>query len=145
MDEDIWEIFKEDFSLLIESGFIAVKQNDEISAKRIFQAAQAVSPKNTAPQIGLGFIALNKLELKEAARIFEAVIEQEPENYLGQTFLGIVYLLTKGKEKKGESLIKEAIEKTTDMTVKNLGVISLEWSKKDLSKKSKQPFFQQES
>lgn len=117
--------YLDDFSLLIEAGFVAVKQLDEISATRIFQAAQAISPANTAPQIGLGFIALNKLEIKEATRIFETVVKTEPDNYLAQTFLGMCFLLTKGKRPKGESLIKDAMEKTTDPTVKNLGMISL--------------------
>lgn len=134
--------FKEDFALLIEAGFVAVKQLDETSATRIFYAAQALSPQNTAPQIGLGYIALNKLEVKEATRIFETVIKVEPENHLAQTFLGICYLLTKGKRKKGEKLIHETMDKTADPTIKNLGTISLEWAEKDLYKKSsKAPFF----
>ncbi len=141
MDQDKFEEFKEDFSLLIEAGFVAVKQLDEISATRIFQAAQTLSPFNTAPQIGIGYIALNKLEIKEATETFETVVNYEPENYLAMTFLGICFLLTKSKRKKGEKIIKEAIEKTTDETIKNLGKLSLEWSEKDLSKKSKAPFF----
>ena len=44
------------------------------------------------------------------------------------------------KRKKGEKLINEAIEKTEDPTIKNLGKISLEWAEKDL-KKSRAPFF----
>jgi len=135
--------FIDDFPLLIEAGFIAVKQLDEISATRIFNAADAMSPGHTAPQIGLGYIALNKLEVKEATRIFENVITKEPENYLAQTFLGICFLLTKPKRKKGEKLIKEAISKTNDPTVKNLGEISLEWAVKDLNRK-KAPFFPDE-
>ena len=135
------EEFLEDFPLLIEAGFIAVKQLDEISASRIFIGAQALSPFNTAPQIGLGYIALNKLEVKEATQIFETVLLSEPENYLAQTFLGMCFLLSKGKQKKGEKLIKDAMEKTKDPTVKNLGTISLEWAEKDLTKKNKSPFF----
>lgn len=137
------EDFKEDFSLLIEAGFIAVKQLDEISASRIFQAAQAINPQNTAPQIGLGYIALNKLEVKQATRIFEEVAQKEPENYLAQTFLGICFLLTKPKRKKGEKLIEEAMEKSNDPTIKNLGKISLKWAEKDL-KDLKSPFFNHE-
>lgn len=133
------EDFKSDFALLIEAGFVAVKQLDEMSATRIFNAAQVMSPSNTAPQIGLGYIALNKLEIKEATRIFEAVIEREPENYLAQTFLGMCFLLVKTKRKKGESLIKEAMNKTTDETIVNLGSVSLEWAEKDL-KKVESPF-----
>lgn len=140
IEEEKLQEFKEDFALLIEAGFVAVKQLDEISATRIFYAAQTLSPQSTAPQIGLGYIALNKLEIKEASRIFEEVMKKEPENYLAQTFLGMCFLLTKAKRKKGEKLIREAIEKTDDETIKNLGNISLEWAEKDLSKQ-KSPFF----
>lgn len=141
MEEEKLDEFKDDFALLIEAGFVAVKQLDEISATHIFKAAQAISPSNTAPRIGMGYIALNKLELKKATQIFEEIIQEEPDNYLAQTFLGMCYLLTRGRQKKGEKIIKEAIAKTTDQTIKNLGTISLEWSEKDLSKKSKTPFF----
>jgi len=140
MDEGKLKEFKEDFSLLIEAGFIAVKQLDEMSAGRIFHAAQVLNPLSTAPQLGLGYIALNKLELKEATKIFEEVIAKEPENYLAHTFLGICCLLNKPKRKKGEKIIREAIAKTTDPAIKNLAQISLEWAEKDL-KKQKAPFF----
>lgn len=132
--------FKEDFSLLIEAGFVAVKQLDETSATRIFQAAQVISPLSTAPQLGLGYIALNKLELKEATKIFEEIVKKEPENHLAQAFLGICFLLTKPKRKQGEKMIKEVLEKTNDPTIKNLAQISLEWADKDLTKE-KAPFF----
>ncbi len=141
MNEEKIEEFKDDFSLLIEAGFVAVKQLDETSASRIFNAAQSLSPLSTAPQIGIGYIALNKLEIKEATRIFEKVTQTEPDNHLAQTFLAICFLLTKGKQKKGEKMIQEIMEKTTDPTIKNLGALSLEWSAKDLSKKTKAPFF----
>jgi hypothetical protein len=141
MDTSKLQDYKEDFALLIEAGFVAVKQLDEVSAKRIFQAAQSLSPFSTAPQIGMGYIALNKLEIKEATRIFENITKAEPDNQLAQTFYGICFLLTKQKRKKGEKIIQDAMAKTTDPTIKNLGAISLEWSEKDLSKKTKAPFF----
>jgi hypothetical protein len=144
MDEQKIAEFKEDFALLIEAGFVAVKQLDETSATRIFHAAQSLSPFHTAPQIGIGYISLNKLEIKEATRIFDRVVQVEPDNHLAETFLAICYLLTKGKRKKGEKMIREIMEKTTDPTIKNLGAISLEWSEKDLSKKMKSPFFAQQ-
>lgn len=133
-------LFKEDFSLILEAGFIAVKQNDEISARRLFQAAQEMSPLNTAPTIGVAYIELHKFELKKAVALYEKVLELEPDNTIAQTFLGICFLLTKNKFKKGEKLIQEAMEKTTDPTVKNLGVVSLEMAK-DIAKKAKVPFF----
>lgn len=137
---EITKDFQEDFPILIEAGFVAVKQLDEISATRIFRAAEAINPTSTAPQIGLGYIALNKLELKEATKVFEDVLKKEPENYLAQVFLGICFLLIKPQRKKGEKIIREAIEKTDTPSIKNLGLISLEWAEKDL-KKSKAPFF----
>lgn len=140
MDPSKVEEFKDDFSLLIEAGFIAVKQLDETSASRIFNAAQTLSPEHSAPKIGIGYIALNKLEVKKATQIFEEVVAKEPTNWLAQTFLGICFLLTKPKRKKGEKLIRDAMEKSSDATIKNLGAISLEWAQKDLYK-TKSPFF----
>lgn len=137
---EVLEDFVEDFGLLIEAGFIAVKQLDETSAQRIFQAAQTISPRSTAPRIGLGYIALNKLEIKEATRIFREVTEKEPDNHLAQVFLGMCYLLTKPKRRKGEKLIADIKDKTKDPTIRNLAEIALEWSDKDL-KKEKAPFF----
>lgn len=141
-EEDKLEDFRHDFALLIEAGFVAVKQLDELSARRLFEAAQVLRPDSTAPQIGLGYIALNKLEIKEASAIFETVVKQEPENYLAQAFLGICYLLVKAKRKKGEDLIADAGEKSTDPTVRNLCGLAAEWAEKDLKKKeNKAPFF----
>jgi Tfp pilus assembly protein PilF len=139
MDEEKFQEFRPDFKLLIEAGFVAVKQLDETSSTRIFKAAKALNPESSAPEIGLGYIALNKLEVKEASAIFESILKKEPDNYLAQTFLGICYLLTKAKRSKGEELIHKAMELTTDETVKNLGRISLEWLEKDL-RKLKSPF-----
>ncbi len=140
MTQKTLEDFKEDFPLLIEAGFVAVKQLDEVSSTRLFQAAQLLNPTHPASKVGLGYIALNKLEIKEATRIFEEIVKEDAEHHLAQTFLGICYLLTKPKKKKGEALIKEIIEKTTDPTIKNLGETSLIWAEKDLSK-NKAPFF----
>lgn len=144
MDEETLAEFKEDFSLLIEAGFVAVKQMDEVSAMHIFEAAEVLSPLHTAPQIGKGYIAINKLEIKEATRIFEDVTTKEPDNHLAQIFLGMSYMLTKGKQKKGQKIVKETMEKTTDQSIKNLGALSLEWVEKDLSKKTKTSFFAQQ-
>lgn len=134
------EDFKPDFGMLVEAGFVAVKQLDEMSAKRIFHAAHVLNPESSAPHIGLGYIALNKLFVREAIAIFDEVLKKEPENYLAKTFLGICYLLNEPKRQEGEEIIKEAMGKTSDETVRNLGAVSLEWADKDL-KKMKAPFF----
>lgn len=132
MDPEKLKLFKEDFGLLIEAGFVAVKQLDETSASRIFHAAQVISPNSVAPQIGLGYIALNKLEVKAATKIFEAIVKQEPENKLAEVFLGICFLLSKPKRSKGEDIIQKIINTSTDPMVLNLAKISLEWANRDL-------------
>ena len=134
-EKDALEDFRQDFALLLEAGFVAVKQLDETSARRLFEAAQVLRPDSTAPRIGTGYIALNKLEVKEASTIFEEVIKQEPDNQLARAFLGISYLLVKAKRAKGEELIAEVSEQTDDPTIKNLCDISLEWAEKELKKK----------
>lgn len=139
MDESLFESFKDDFSLLIEAGFVAVKQLDEVSATRLFLAAKAVSPKHIVPDIGLGYIALNKLDVKEATRIFTDVLEREPGNALASAFLGMCYLLTKSKRTEGEALIGKIMKESSDPAIINLCTISLEWAEKDL-KKIKAPF-----
>lgn len=143
MSSESYDDFLEDFALLIEAGFVAVKQLDEVSATRMFNAAQVLNPMSSAPQIGLGYIALNKLEIKKATKLFQSVTQKEPENYLAKTFLGMCFLLTKPKRGEGEEMIREAMEKSSDPTIKNLGELSLEWAEKDL-KKIKSPFFSQE-
>jgi tetratricopeptide (TPR) repeat protein len=140
MSEDsLLQEFKEDFALFIEAGFIAVKQLDEIAARRLFKTAELINPDNPASQLGLGYIALNKLQVSEAGKIFEAILKKDPNYHLAKALLGICYLLTKGKAKKGEELIQEAKEKSDDPTIKNLADICIQWAEKDLRSKSHSP------
>ena len=131
--------FKEDYALFIEAGFIAVKQLDEIAARRLFKTAELLNPDNPASQLGLGYIAVNKLQITEATKIFEDILKKDPEHHLAQALLGICFLLTKGKMKKGEKLLQDAKAATSDPTIKNLADVSLEWAEKDLKKKSASP------
>lgn len=138
------EEFSEDFALFVEAGFMAVNQKDEVNSRRLFEAAKILRPESPAPTIGLGYIALNKLEVKKASTLFQQALEIDPEHHLAQTFLGISYLLVESKRQEGEKLIKDAMKKTEDPTIVNLGKVSLEWAEKDLKKKSSLPFFSQE-
>lgn len=139
-DQPTWKEFEEDFPLLLEAGFIAVKQLDEKGALALFEAAKVLKPRSVAPRIGLGYIAMNKMEVAKATGIFEAVVKEEPEHYLAQTFLGICYALRKSTRKQGEALIRSSIEKTTEPSVKRLGEVCLQWIEKDFTK-AKAPFF----
>lgn len=143
-DEDILEYFAEDYALLIEAGFVAVKQLDEIAARRLFKAAESLNPENPASRLGLGYIALNKLQMNEAVKIFEDILEKDPQHYLAQALLGVCYLLQKSKRKKGEQLILDAMEKSDDPTIKALSEVSLNWADEDL-KSNASPFSVSES
>lgn len=132
--------FDEDFALFIEAGFIAVKQMDEPSARKLFFAAQTLKPEHPAPSVGLGYIALNRLEVADAVEHFEEVLEKDPEHQLARAFLGIAYLLKKPTREQGRALVKEALETTDDPTVINLCKVTMQWADKDLQDK-KAPFF----
>jgi Flp pilus assembly protein TadD len=127
------EPFRADLSLLLEAGFVAAKQMDEVGATRIFCAAQVLDRMNTSPQVGLGYIALNKLQIKQALAIFQRVLETEPTNMIAQAFMGICYLLSKNKRKKGEKIIKDTLAGTKDETIINLCHVAMKWADKDLS------------
>lgn len=141
MVEESLEDFKEDFPLLIEAGFVAVKQLDEVSATRIFHASDVLSPGHPASKLGVGYIHMNKLELKEASKVFEEILAEHPDHNLAEMFLGICCLLNKAKRKQGEKIIKEVMGKTDDPTVVNLGQVSLDWASSELKKSEKPPFF----
>jgi lipopolysaccharide biosynthesis regulator YciM len=142
MDQKQLQEFREDFAILVEAGFVAVKQLDETSATQLFRAAEMLHPESPAPQVGLGYIHMNKLETAKAIAIFEKIVEKEPDHHLAQAFLGICYALKKNTRKKGEEMLRQAMEASNDPTIKNLGEVSLKWIDKDL-KSAKAPFFKE--
>lgn len=143
MNNDKFAEFQDDFPLLIETGFIAIKQLDGISAKRLFDAAAILRPKDTSSKIGLGYIALNKMELKEATKIFQEVMKAEPDNYKACMFYGMCLILTPGLVKKGEEVIEETLKKANDPVEKNLGEVLLKLAASVRAKQSSAPFFSQ--
>lgn len=138
-NKNLLEEFYEDFSMLLEAGFIACKDFKEDAAKKLFFAANTLNPESSSPILGIGFIHLNKLENKEARDIFERIVTREPANSLAQLFLGISYLMDKKKQKDALDIIKHAMKNSNDPTIQNLGKISLKWYEKDLKDK-KAPF-----
>ena len=130
------EEFNQDFGLLVETGFVAVKQGDEDSAVKLFRAAQLIRPSSVEPQIGFGYIALNKLELKEAETIFNSVIEQRPDNDLARTFLGLVLMLAKTDPERGEKLVNETISTCKDASIVDFANTCLKWKEEYFSKEA---------
>jgi predicted Zn-dependent protease len=110
-EENILQYFAEDYSLIVEAGFVAIKQCDEIAARRLFKAAEILHPDNPTAQLGLGYIELNKLRVSQAAEIFGGIVRDHPEHYLAKALLGVAYLLTPDKREEGKQLIIEAGEK----------------------------------
>ncbi len=123
--------FAVDAPLLIEAGFIAIKQVDEKNAKRCFYAAMVADPEQSLAVVGLGIVALFKLELDEAKEMFRAVLEKEPENEMAKTMLGITHLYSITDEglKEGKKLIEESMDHCKESDVQNLGHESLELMK----------------
>jgi predicted Zn-dependent protease len=138
-EESLLKVFAEDYALFIEAGFVAVKQLDEIAARRLFKAAEILNPDNPTSQLGLGYVALNKLRVVEAATIFEAILKKEPGHRLAQALLGVAYLLSQDKKKLGEQLLIEAKTGSDDPTITNLAEVCLNWLKKDLGTKPLSP------
>jgi len=135
-EEDVLACFAEDYPLLVEAGFVAIKQRDEIAARRLFKAAEVLHPDNPTAQLGLGYVELNKLRVSQATEIFTKVVEHHPEHHLAQALLGVAYLLTPDKKERGKQLIEQAGKESDDPTVKNLSSVCLEWLHKDLGARS---------
>ncbi len=118
--------FVKDVPVLVEAGFIAIKQIDEVSATQCFYAAMVIDPELSLPVVGLGMVHLLKLELEEAKEMFNLVLQKEPENQMARTMLGIANLYDVNQEglKKGRNLIEDAMEETDEKELKQLGAYS---------------------
>jgi len=139
--------FRQDFGLLVEGGFIAVKQGNRDAAEKLFRAAQVLNPEHSAPKIGFGYIALNSMNLVLARKYFEEVLQKEPDNASAKIYLGFCFILTKAGYKKrrqqsinpeeidalallGAKLVKEAMASTDAPEIKHFGDAALELLKK---------------
>ncbi len=126
--------YKEDFTLLIEAGFIAVNQFDEDASNKLFRAAALLDPSNSLPQLGIGYTHLCKLELKQASKIFSDLLEKDPHNEMAKTLLGLSLSLNPTEASKGEKNLEEAIKSSKDPLVKSLAVNALDFVNKFVKK-----------
>lgn len=129
------EPYLKDFKLLLELGFIAIRQKDEISARRIFTAAQVLNPSHNSYKMGFGYIHLHKMEIKQATIIFKGILENEPGNEIVQCLLGMCYALTKGQLARSEKVFRKILSTSQDETVKNLAETLMTWKDNEISKK----------
>jgi tetratricopeptide (TPR) repeat protein len=126
--------YKNDFVLLLESGFIAASQTDEDAAVKLFRAAQILQPENEMPKIGFGYIHLLKLELNQAIKKFEEVLRNDPHNEMARAMLGLSTALTVKEADKGEKLLEEALKKTTDSSIKTMASSAIEFVERFVKK-----------
>jgi tetratricopeptide (TPR) repeat protein len=126
--------YKDDFVLLLESGFIAASQTDEDAASKLFRAAQILQPENVMPKVGFGYIHLLKLELSQACKKFEEVLKSDPHNEMARAMLGLSTSLTVKEADKGEKILKEALKNTQDPSVKNMASTAIDFVEKYVKK-----------
>ncbi len=126
--------YKDDFVLLLETGFIAAGQTDEDSANKLFRASHLLNPSNMLPKVGSGYIHLLKLELKQACKAFEEVLREEPENHMAKALLGLSTSLTIKDAEKGEKLMEQALKGSKDTAIKNMAKTGIEFVEKFVKK-----------
>jgi len=126
--------YKDDFVILLESGFIAASQTDEDAAVKLFRAAQILQPENVMPKVGYGYIHLLKLELNQACKRFEEVLKADPHNEMARAMLGLSTSLTVKDADKGEKILKEAMKNTKDPSIKNMASTAIDFVEKYVKK-----------
>lgn len=126
--------YKEDYFLLVESGFIAVNQFDEDAAIKLFKAAELLNPDNSLPQLGMGYLHLCKLELKQASNAFSTVLEKEPSNEMAKALLGLTRSLNPAESANGEKALEETVKSAHDPVVKHLATTALDFVNKFVKK-----------
>lgn len=134
----------QDIPMLVESGLIAIKQGDEESAKKLFNAVGILDPQNTAKKMGYGLISLHKMDIKSAQKSFNEILNVEQTNWRAQAFLAFAYILSvlqdgSNEEKmealrKGAELAQEVIDKSDAQTTKQLAQSLLDWEKELMGK-----------
>lgn len=129
--------FGVDLPLLVEAGLISIKQGDEESAKKLFNAVSVIAPENTAKKMGYGLIALHKMDIKNAQKHFLEVLQTEQENHRAKAFLALSYILsvlqdstTDEKQhalKMGAQLAQEVLKKSDTPSTQQLAQSLLDW------------------
>lgn len=131
--------FKEDLALFVEGGLIAVKQGDEESAKKLFNAVGVLDPENLARKMGYGLIALHKMDIPAAQKNFTEILQVEQTNWRAQAFLAFSHVLSvledgssDDKRKaliKGAELAQEVLDKSDAESTRQLAQSLLDWEK----------------
>ena len=129
--------FKEDLGLLVESGLIAIKQGDEESAKKLFDAADILDPGTASASMGHGLIALHKMDIAEARKHFNEILKNDKKDYRAKAFLAftnVLSVLQDGSDeekmeglKRGAELAQEVLEHCKEPSTRELAQSLLDW------------------
>lgn len=130
--------FAKDIGLLVESGLIAIKQGDEESAKKLFNAVGVIDPKSTMKKMGFGLIAIHKMDIKNGIKLFNEILQVEPENHRANAFLGFAYVLSTLKEdwsveekaknlQKGAEIAVHVLDHSDNASTRQLAQSILDW------------------
>ncbi|MBS0623309.1 MAG: hypothetical protein JSS62_01655 [Verrucomicrobia bacterium] len=83
-----------DLGLLAEAGLIAIKQGDEESAKKLFNAVGLLDSESPTKKMGYGLIALHKLDIQDAQKHFSEILKVEPKNMRAMAFIAFTHMLS---------------------------------------------------
>lgn len=130
--------FSKDLSLLVEAGLIAIKQGDEDSAKKLFNAVGVIDPKSTMKKMGHGLIAIHKMDIKTGVKLFNEILEVESDNHRAKAFLAFAYVLSTLKDdwtneekasnlRKGAELAVYVLDHSDNASTRQLAQSVLDW------------------
>lgn len=135
--------YKDQFTLFLELGFIAVNHADESSAVKLFQAAELLRPEEPLTIIGFGYLHLCKLEVNSAIKMFEKALKKDPNNPIANSLLGFCFALTPEHVKKGKHILEDMKAHAKTKDIKELDNVLLgfvnEFTKKDSSPHKRMP------
>lgn len=127
--------YKDEFTLFLELGFIAVNHADEDSAVKLFTAAEMLRPSEVLTTIGFGYLHFCKLEIQPAIQMFEKALKKEPNNPIAKSLLGFCLALHPGDTNKGEAMLEELKSHTKSKEIKELDSVLLQFIKEFVKKK----------
>jgi predicted Zn-dependent protease len=130
--------YRPDFSLFVESGFIAINQCDEQSAIRLLGAAYMLQPDHPAPHLGLGYLYLNMEQLDRAIASLEESLKRDASLPLTKALLGGALILSKKDDSRAQKLLDE-VSKSDDSEARKMAQLWTKIRDKLREKGSKQP------
>ncbi len=128
------QTYKEDFWLLLESGFIAANASNEDAALKLFKASALLRPENVMTKVGVGYVHLLKLELQKACQLFEEALKQDSSSDVAKSLLGLAHALTVKEVDQGKRLLQETIKNSKDPSVLKMANTGLDFIDKFIAK-----------